>query len=152
MIQPTNKIPEKSEIEIVVTQKTKTISGKSTLTYHLGKDEESNPWLRAWSSSGSGFFSNEYLLIPRIIEILENQNDASFTSFVFQPLFKGKSVNTPGFLAAILKAEKIIALEPGKQRKYVYVSADKLLAKIENAKPRRTGMKAALKTTSKSAK
>jgi hypothetical protein len=152
MIQPTNKIPEKSEIEIVATQKTKTISGKTTLTYHLGKDEESNPWVRAWSSSGSGFFSNEYLLISRIIEILEQQKGASFTSFVFQPLFKGKSVNTPGFLVAILLAEKIIALEPGKQRKYVYVSADKLLANIENSKPRKAVKKAAAKAAVKSAK
>jgi len=116
MIQPTNKIPEKSEIEIVATLKTKTVSGKSTLTYHLGKDEESNRWLRAWCSTGTGYFSNEYLLIPRIIEILANQNGAPFTSFVFQSLFKGKSVNTPGFLVAILLAEKVIALDAGKRR------------------------------------
>ena len=44
MIKPTNDIPEKSEIEIVATQKTKTVSGKSDLTYHLGKDEIANAY------------------------------------------------------------------------------------------------------------
>ena len=36
MIQPTNKIPEKGDIAIVSTVKTKTVTGRSDLTYHLG--------------------------------------------------------------------------------------------------------------------
>jgi hypothetical protein len=46
MIRPTKNIPETSDIEIVSTQKTKTVSGKSDLTYHLGKDDDSNAYIR----------------------------------------------------------------------------------------------------------
>jgi hypothetical protein len=152
MIRPTKNIPEKSEVEIVATQKTKTVSGKSDLTYHLGKDDDSNAYLRIWVNSSNGYFSNEYLSLAAIIALLEKQSGASFTSFAFQELFKGKSVNTPGFLVAALLNEGVLTLEQDKKRKYQYVSADKLLAKIDKAKPRKTVKKAAARTARKPAK
>ena len=151
MIRPTKDIPEKSEIDIVATQKTKTVSGKSDLTYHLGKDDDSNAYLRIWVNSSNGYFSNEYLSLAAIITSLEKQGGASFTSFAFQELFKGKSVNTPGFLVAALLNEGVLALEENKKRKYLYVSADKLLAKIDKAQPRKVAKKAAPKPAIKRA-
>jgi hypothetical protein len=81
--------------------------------------------------------------------LLEKQGGSSFTSFVFQELFKGKSVNTPGFLVAALLNEGVLTLEENKKRKYLYVSANKLYAKIDNAKPRK---KAARKPVRKATK
>jgi hypothetical protein len=151
MIRPTKDIPEKSEIDIVATQKTKTVSGKSDLTYHLGKDDDSNAYLRIWVNSSNGFFSNEFLSLSAIIALLEKQGGASFTSFIFQELFNGKSVNTPGFLVAALLNEGVLTLEENKKRKYLYVSAVKLLATIDKAKPRKTIKKAARKPAVKKA-
>jgi hypothetical protein len=152
MIRPTKYAPEKSEIAIVATLKTKTVSQKSDLTYHLGKDDDSNAYLRIYVNTGNGFFSNEWIPLASIIEILEQQSGGSFTSFVFDPLFKGKSVNTPAFLVAALLNEKVVAFDQGKKRKYVYVSAEKLLAKIDKASPRKTVKKAARKTARKASK
>ena len=151
MIRPTKDIIEKSEVDIVATQKTKTVSGKSDLTYHLGKDDDSNAYLRIWVNSSNGYFSNEYLSLAAIISSLEKQGGASFTSFAFQELFKGKSVNTPGFLVAALLNEGVLTLEENKKRKYLYVSADKLLAKIDKAQPRKAVKKAAQKPAIKRA-
>lgn len=134
------------DIELVLTHKTKTVSGKSDLTYHIGKDDESNMHIRVWVNSSNGFFSNEWVQLSAIIALLEKQAGESFTSFVLEPLFTGKSVNTPGFLVAILLNEGLLALEEGKKQKYVYDSADGLLAKSQNAKPRKTAKKAASKT------
>ena len=152
MIRPTKYAPEKSEIAIVSTLKTKTVSGKSDLTYHLGKDDDSNAYLRIYVNTGNGFFSNEWIPLTAVIEILEKLKDSSFTSLAFESLFHGKSVNTPAFLAAALLNEKVLAFEAGKKRKYVYQTADHLLAKIDNAKPRKIVKKAARKTTSKPSK
>jgi hypothetical protein len=152
MIQPTKDIPETSQIEIVATLKTKTVSGKSDLTYHLGKSPDANAHVRIWVNSSNGFFSNEWVSLADIIDLLEKQAGDSFTSFVFEELFSGKSVNTPGFLVAALLHQGVLSLEVGKKRKYVYVSADKLLTKIHDAKPRKTIKKAAPKSTSKSSK
>jgi hypothetical protein len=152
MIQPTKDIPETSDIEISATLKTKTVSGKSDLTYHLGKDDDANAHVCIWVNSSNGFFSNEWVSLADIIDLLEKQAGASFTSFVFEELFSGKSVNTPGFLVAALLHQGVLSLEVGKKRKYVYVSADKINAKIHEAKPRRTVKKSARKTARKPSK
>jgi hypothetical protein len=152
MIRPTKDIPETSEIDIVATQKTKTVSGKSDLTYHLGKDDDANAHVRIWVNSSNGFFSNEWVSLADIIDLLEKRAGDSFTSFVFEELFSGKSVNTPGFLVAALLRQGVLSLEVGKKRKYVYVSADKLLTKINEAEPRKTVKKAARKTAGKASK
>ena len=148
MIQPTNKIPEKGDIAIVSTVKTKTVTGRSDLTYHLGRDDADTPYIRIWQNSGNGYFSSEWLPLGAIIEILESRG-GSFSSTALEPLFSGKSVNTPGFLVAVLLKEKVLELEPGKSRKYLYKSAAGILAKVNQGKPRKTIKKAARKTTRK---
>ena len=149
MIKPTKDIPEKSEIELVTTRKTKTLSGKSMLTYHVGRDEDANLYVRIWVNSSNGYFSNEWLAMTKIVEILERQGTESFTGYVFKDLFSGKSVNSHGFIAACLVAEGVLAFAEGKKRKLVYTG--KALS-IDTAKPRRAVKKAAAKTTAKSAK
>ena len=149
MIKPTNDIPEKSEIEHVTTRKTKTLSGKSTLTYHIGKDEDDSLYVRLWVNSSQGYFSNEFLAMSKIVEILKQQGEESFTGYVFKDLFNGKSVNSHGFIAACLVAEGILAFAEGKKRKLVYTGK---APSIDETKPRKAVKKAARKTTSKSAK
>ena len=151
MVKPSDN-PETPEIEIISTQKTKTVSGKSDLTYHLGEDDDANTYVRIWVNSSNGFFSNEWVPLSDIIELLEKQAGAAFTSFVFDDLFSGKSVNTPGFLVAVLLDQGVLTLAEGKKRKYVYVSDDKLHAKVDKAKPRKSAKKAAAKTTRKPSK
>ncbi len=149
MIKPTNNIPEKSEIEHVTTKKTKTLSGKSTLTYHIGKDEDDNLYVRLWVNSSQGYFSNEFLAMSKIEEILKRQGSDSFTGYVFKDLFNGKSVNSHGFIAACLVAEGILAFAEGKKRKLVYTGKGPT---IDKAKPRKTVKKAAAKPARKPSK
>jgi hypothetical protein len=149
MIKPTKDIPEKSEIELVTAKKTKTLSGKSTLTYHIGKDEDANLYLRLWVNSSNGYFSNEWLAMTKIVEILNRQGTESFTGYVFKDLFSGKSVNSHGFIAACLVAEGVLAFAENKKRKLVFTGNG---LTIDTAKPRRTVKKTARKTTAKSTK
>ena len=149
MIKPTNNIPEQSEIEHVTTKKTKTLSGKSTLTYHIGKDEDANLYVRLWVNSSNGYFSSEWLAMTKIVEILKQQGEESFTGYVFKDLFNGKSVNSHGFIAACLVAEGILTFAEGKKRKLVYTGNG---LTIDEAKPRKTVKKAARKTVRKPSK
>jgi hypothetical protein len=151
MIRPTKYAPEKAEIAIVATLKTKTVTGKSELTYSLGKDDIDTPYIRIFQNTGNGFFSNEWLPLNAIIDILEGRQGAAFSSTALEPLFRGKSVNTPGFLAAVLLKEKVLELEQEKSRKYIYRSAVGILAKIEKGKSRKVIKKAAPKPATKKA-
>jgi len=149
MIKPTADIPEKSEIEHFVTKKSKGLSNRNTLTYHIGKDEDDNLYLRLWVNSSNGYFSNEWLAMSKIEEILKQQGTESFTGYVFKDLFNGKSVNSHGFIAACLVAEGILAFAEGKKRKLVYTGKGLTLDK---AKPRKTVKKAAVKPARKPSK
>ena len=149
MIKPTADIPEKSEIEHVITKKTKTLSKRSSLTYHQGVDEDANAYLRIWVNSSNGYFSNEWLAMSKIEEILKRQGTESFTGYVFKDLFNGKSVNSHGFIAACLVAEGVLAFAEGKKRKLVYTGKGPT---IDEAKPRKTVKKASPKTTRKPSK
>jgi hypothetical protein len=82
-------------------------SGKSTLTYHIGCSAESDIHFRVYTNTGSGYFSREWLALNTILELLAKVGK-SFTSFNLQPLFRGKSVNTPAFLLAVLVEEGLV--------------------------------------------
>ena len=145
MVKPSDN-PETPEIELISTQKTKTVSQKSVLTYHIGKDEEANQYIRIWVNSGNGYFSNEWIPVSRILEILAKHKAEPFTSRILDELFTGKSINSASFLGAVLLNERMLAFAEGKKRKLVYTGSG---LKTDNAKPRKTVKKAATRKPSK---
>jgi hypothetical protein len=114
-----------------------TISGKSGLTYHVATDAQKALYLRVASNSGGGFFSQEWVAMKDIQKALSAGSPIS--AIRLMPLFRGQSVNTPGFLLAVLSAEKLIRPMPGKQRVHELVQGsdfqarmDKLIASTAN--------------------
>jgi hypothetical protein len=91
-----------------------TLSGTSTLHYELGLDAKQTPLIRITACTGGGFFSKEWVTLPAIRSSL--QKSRTVAAILLFPLFKGKSVNTPGYLLAVLRAEKLIQALPGKTR------------------------------------
>ena len=149
MIQPTKNTPEKSKIELVSTQKTKTVSQKSVLTYNIGKDEEANQYIRIWVNSGNGYFSNEWIPVSRILEILAKHKAEPFTGRILDELFTGKSVNSASFLGAVLLNQRMLAFAEGKKRKLVSTGSG---LKTDKTKARKTVKKAAAKPARKASK
>ena len=109
-------IPE-SDIRILKIGSCLSVSGKSTLTYHIGCTAESDIQLRVYANTGAGFFSKEWLSLNTIQKAFD-KGGKSFTSFVLNPLFRGKSINTPAFLMAVLLEEGLI--KPSKDRRGGY--------------------------------
>jgi hypothetical protein len=100
-----------------------TSSGKSTLTYQVGKDESGAIYLKVSGNDGGGFWSPEFLAYKSIEQaIAEWPVDQGITSMTFRKIFRGKSANTHGFLVAVLCAEGI--LEPMGDKKRVHQACD----------------------------
>jgi len=110
---PTPTIDPES-VQVIRRSSCPTLSGKSTLHYEVGLDAKQTPLFRITACNGGGFFSKEWVSLPAIRSAL--QKSKSITSILLFPLFKGKSVNTPGYLLAVLRAEKLIQPLPGKTR------------------------------------
>ena len=93
------------------------LSGKSTLTYELGCTSDSEIQIRIKANSGGGFFSQEWISLKSIEDVLENTAEGTpLTTHALLPLFAGKSVNTAGFLLAVLKEVGLVRPLENKQR------------------------------------
>ena len=79
------------------------------LHYELSLDNKKALHIRITSNTGGGYFSNELIAMSEIEVILFSlSDDERLTSTALQPLFKGKSVNTPAFLMAALRNEGFV--------------------------------------------
>ena len=93
------------------------------LTYQIGLNVDQDIYLKISSNTGGGFFSNEWIAFNDIQATFKAlPEDMPITSMALRPLFRGKSVNTPGFMISVLTAEKL--LEPMPKRKRVHQACD----------------------------
>lgn len=113
-----------------------TLSNNSTLTYHIGCDEgddrsdskDKTIHFRIFSNTGGGFFNDEWIALTDIQTAFEVWPvDSPLTSFALNGLFKGRSANSPAFLMAILKSEKLVVTIKGKHRSHEYQGSDEVL-------------------------
>lgn len=108
------------------------LSGKATIAFHYGADEAGNFAVRVSSTSGGGFFSNEWVPLDHVIQALRSCK-GPLSSGTLHRLFRGKSVNTAGFLLAALKHEGAVKPVDGKSRRYQLGDLDAYLARVHTA-------------------
>jgi hypothetical protein len=106
-----------------------TCSGKANLTYHVGCTKDNQVHIRIVENSGGGFFSEEWVSLKAILAALDKAPHP-ITAVPFINLFIGKSVNTPGFLLAVLKHEGLVKLLEGKVRGYEKLDSEAFMAEV----------------------
>ena len=106
-----------------------TCSGKATLTYHFGCTTDNQVHICIVANSGGGFFSEEWVPLKGIQEALDKAPHP-VTAFPLKKLLIGKSVNTPGFLLAVLKHEGLVKLLEGKIRGYEKLDAAPFITEL----------------------
>lgn len=148
------------------------LTGKSTLTYNIGCTAESDIQFRVASNTGGGFFSDEWVAFNAIQQAFDKQpKDRPIISLILYPLFQGRSLNTPAFLLAVLKAEGLVRSLGDKKRGYERIDPAEFMAEIKklmnssidlkmeeskqssesNTQPAKRGRKAVSKSTSENA-
>lgn len=108
----------------------KSLSGKSSLEYQIGCHGDSDTFVRVIKNSGGGWFSKEWLALNKLIEVLQATKQP-LTSYAFQTLFKGKSVNTAAFIFAALKEEGLVSTDTYNPRCYVLQSVDTFMQSLK---------------------
>lgn len=121
-------LPRRS-VRILKVANCTTLSGKSTLTYQVGSQGSADILFRVYANSGGGFFSNEWVAASDIQRAL--RKSALITAFSLQPVFKGKSANTAGFLLAVLKEEGLIGRSPDNPRCYAATESPDFVAEVQ---------------------
>ena len=144
--KPTDELDD--SMRVLTTGTCDTLSGSSRLTYHIGCMPDGEIYLRVHNNTGGGFFSQEWISLRDILRALEKRPEGKpITSILLNPLLRGKSANTPGFLLAVLLHEKVIRSMQGKLRRHELMDpsvftykVEKLMAsgtqaKVKSAKP-----------------
>lgn len=117
MKKPSKSTPQPNpEITIVKASTCPTLSQRSTLSYELGQSPDKAFHFRISHNDGGGFFSPEWVSWADILDAIKNVQPV--TSSSLRAIFKGKSVNTSGFLLAALIAEGLLEALPKKSRQF----------------------------------
>ena len=126
-----NTVNQKSEIPLRILKigHCPSISGKSTLTYHIGCNDDGDIHIRIHANSAAGMFSQEWVAWSAIEDTL-NSHVTGFTSAAFRGLIQGKSQNNAGFLLAVLLHEQLVIKEGDQKRSYTCLDSAAFLDQI----------------------
>ena len=106
-------------IECLCTAECTSVSGRSTLTYAIGRHPDQTLHLRIVSNSGGGMFCGDWAAGARIDALVAGGQE--LTSRSFHALHPGKSINTGGFVMSALRDLGLIRLNPENSRHHVHV-------------------------------
>jgi len=98
----TETVPQSDPIGILYIGECPSVSGRSTLTYAVGKHEaEGTLHLRIADNTGKGMWCKDWAPAQAIEAIVAGAQELTAKSF--QGLHPGKSINTGGFVLAALR-------------------------------------------------
>lgn len=115
-------------IRVVKTASCSSLSERSTITYEIGGKEDKSIYIRLTENTGSGMFSKVWVPLAQIALQL-SAADKPVTSRTIQPLYSG-SVNSAGFLQAVLKHLGLIKNIEENSRSYIRTAPEKFTAEV----------------------
>lgn len=96
------ELPEPDPIETVYVGECPSLTGRSALTFAIGRhSEDGNLHLRIDTNSGGGMFCKDWASAADIDALVKGATE--LTSRSFDALHPGRSINTAGFVLASLK-------------------------------------------------
>ena len=112
-------------IESIYDGECQSLSGRSTLTYAIGRHaEDGTLHLRITGNSGGGMFCKEWASASDVHEIVLGATE--ITAKCLAPLWAGKSVNTFSFGLAALRDIGLVEVDPDQSRQHRHVSGKTL--------------------------
>ena len=131
-----------TEVKVLKTGVCPSLSGRSSLTYHIGcrsdlldkAGTEFNDGVsfRIHGNSGSGLFSDQWVPATSLKTIFDKEmSKDAVTSSSLNSVFAGRSVNTAGFILAVLKAEGLVIHMEDMRRYYQCVNADQFFVEMK---------------------
>ena len=141
--------PLDDSMTVLKTASCDTLTKKSRLTYQIGTLSDGEVYFRVHRNTGNGFFSREWIALADIQKVLGKVPVGKpVTAIMLNDLFTGKSVNTPGFLLAVLVQEKLLVPMQGKKRSHEPVDTGAITEWIQRlvsgkGKPKGTSRKKA---------
>ena len=105
-----------NEICILKSGSCPSLSGQSTLSYHIGHKDD-GVYLRLVENSQAGIFSDEWLPLQEVENLLASK-EYSVKSSSIHTLFMRRSLNNGGFMLAVLINEGLVLVTEERENRY----------------------------------
>jgi hypothetical protein len=107
--------------------------GQGTLSYEFGVNAD-ELFIRIAANSQGGTCSFEWIELQTVEGLLQNNTEKNFSAILFRKAFVSRSANNHGYLAAILKAVKVIGVSPDQPAKLTFLSFDSIKDQLNHLK------------------
>jgi hypothetical protein len=135
---PSEPQPEPDPIEVIHQGECPSLSGRSVLTYAIGRHPDGTLHFRLVSNDGGGMFCDEWIPAEDIDAIVIGAT--GLTSAAFQALKPGRSTNTAGFSMAAFKSLGLIRTNAENTRLHEHVPTETfekvVMARMGQASPK----------------
>ena len=140
------------DVQLLTTAKCASISGRGEIRYSIGNLDD-DIYVKLVGSSGGGQINNSWIPFADILKLLDSYSEGgTFNSGVFAPIFPNVSSNNCGFTLALALKEKLVILQSGSRRKYIYNNPAAFLAKVDKLMAAKSASKAIKKSTKRKIK
>lgn len=116
------------EIRTIKTTSCPSLSERSTLTYEIGVKGDKDIQIRLTGNTSSGMYSSSWQSMAQIAVLL-SADGKPISSRTIRPIYEG-SVNSAGFLLAVLKNEGLIKNIEENSRGYIRCDSKKFTTEI----------------------
>ena len=129
---------EPDPIEVIYQGECESLSGRSTLTYAVGRHPDGSLHFRVLGNTGGGMFCDNWIPGTEIDAVVIGHSE--LTSRSFQVLKPGRSTNTAGFVMAAIKSLGLIKTNDENTRLQTHVITETLekvvMARLGQASPK----------------
>jgi hypothetical protein len=126
-----NKQTVDTTYKVIVTASTTSLSSTCDLKYQLGLSDSGDLGARIHSSSGTGFYSHQWISLDEAWKCLTDWDHGPVTALALFPLWKYRSINTAGFILAMLVSLELLTPSEEKKRHWDLVSEDQYQATVQ---------------------
>lgn len=121
-----------ASVRIVKVGHCPSLSGKSKLTYQIGSVGKDDIRVRVVGNSATGAFNPDWVGLDAIEEAFDKcRKGEPITAVSLDHLFRGKSMNTPFFVWAVLKAEGLVRNAKDSPRGYERLDPRDFVARVQ---------------------
>lgn len=117
-----------SDIRVLLVETCTSLSQRSTLTFQIGIQAGDEVVMRLVANTGKGYFSKDWVSWPDVQARLTDAESLSCMSL--QPLYMGQSINSGGFLLAVLRHMGVVQPNAELGRSYVVADLDALMTRM----------------------
>ena len=130
--------PEPDPIEVIYQGECESLSGRSTLTFAVGRHEDGTLCVKLQSNSAAGMFYDGWVSGLEIDTIVIGHTE--LTSASFQKLTLGRSTNNGGFIAAVVRSLGLTRVSTENTRHHEHVPTETfekvVMARLGQASPK----------------